>query len=223
MAREVRIINWCDPCFREGNRIEADGDPIVITVGTRKSDKPRELMLCEVHMKEVLSPLLAELEHAPIYKDDALPTSTPTSVGSSGVKRGGWTQTPKEEDPTPCTICSEVFGTEFISKNPDSCHTHRLQRHKIGNAEYKAWRRGEAEVAVDDATKMTVKVKVHPLPAPTAKWDIPEDFICSIPDCTSGEGGGRFTVDPRQYGTDIEAQQTAYRVLGAHKASAHRE
>lgn len=80
MPRELITRDWCDPCFSAGEHNE--GDTHTITLDRRK---PRELILCERHGKELMEPLQALLDDAPIV--DA-PTSTRATATRPTVRAG---------------------------------------------------------------------------------------------------------------------------------------
>jgi hypothetical protein len=53
MPREIQINDWCDPCADQDLHTPATATP-PITLGGMK---PRTLLLCERHQKEILEPL----------------------------------------------------------------------------------------------------------------------------------------------------------------------
>lgn len=55
MPKEVTINAWCDPCFREGKRVEAE--EYTLAFGDLARLQPRSLLLCEGHRSKAYDPL----------------------------------------------------------------------------------------------------------------------------------------------------------------------
>lgn len=151
MGREFKIINWCDPCQREGNQVEADGDPFIVTVGARKSDRPKELMFCEVHRKEVMGPLLAELEFAPNYNLEA--TVLPAVVKAASAPKAN-----TGVSSTPASGAAEGFMGKFLAveEYPEGVPTPTV------NGQEQVWSCPEADCKDDPKTSWSNKDRARP-------------------------------------------------------------
>lgn len=94
MPKELVVNAWCDPCFREGERVEAE--EVTVALGHLGNMKPQVMLLCERHRKEHYDPLLTLLEEFGQASDKA------KKAGSIPKAEGG--------DPgnSPCPQCGHV-------------------------------------------------------------------------------------------------------------------
>lgn len=118
MPTEVLIRAWCDPCYRDG--VHEEG--ISRTLGIDRA-KPRKLILCERHQKELVGPLEELLNEmgAPV---DAADVAAP-SAGSGGVVITDETQY--------CKLCQPNKPL----KNKSSLASHVRQYHEMYMHEYR--------------------------------------------------------------------------------------
>lgn len=120
MAREIQMAIWCDVCQAGGAQSEAEELPAV-TIGTRASDKPKVLALCETHKAELYDPLVGVLsEHGVLAEKLGMATAEAKPVSSTDGRKF----------PAPDGLmyhCSE--HPEYTSKLRSTVNNHRNEKH----------------------------------------------------------------------------------------------
>lgn len=101
MAREVRVLLWCDPCL--GEETQEPGEELTLGLPTVSNNHLKTLTLCERHRKEIYEPLAVALgefgvrpESTPKSSAPKAPGAVPMSTRKSNTRGGGGFPCPVE-------------------------------------------------------------------------------------------------------------------------------
>lgn len=121
MARELEIKIWCDPCFAQDVKTEAEELPAVALAGS----KPRVLAMCKEHRENLYDPFVSVLvEHGltvdQLGRGKPVKRTTPAGEATAPPSQATDSSTGK---PVQCPDCSET------RKNPAGISKHLRQAH----------------------------------------------------------------------------------------------
>jgi hypothetical protein len=150
MAREVQVFLLCDPCLNEED-VRTEGDTFVVAVGNLK---PREIVMCERHYKELLQPL-----------HDMLPDLPTTDAVASPQ--------PSPDEPQSCRICGKTH-----LKNLQTLQGHVRNMHGMKWRDYKTQYLGEEAPAKPAKPSPTVDQGQLEF-----EGEVPDEFKCNVDGC----------------------------------------
>jgi hypothetical protein len=160
VATEIIRKVWCDLCLHADQHQEADGTHVVSVTPPGRTPRPLSLDLCDIHAKELLTPVVLVLEEYGAPVGDELATRRRRQTANRGPADIPEGQVPKCQVPG----CDNNRGRGFTSYS--SFGAHIRQQHGLTIVEYRDEYGPEGAVTA----------------APTPEqFNVGEEFKC--PDC----------------------------------------
>ena len=182
MPKEIVVNAWCDPCYAEGEH--SPGDEVTIAVADLARMKPRTLLLCERHRKEVYDPLREFLVVYGVATDTDAPTPSPAK------RRATSTRTRSDYGPYPEGewVCPHPECDRSDLKDKEKLQRHMRADHEITLGDFLAQHGGVVEPTPPRATP---DMPLRSIPETGIK------MFCPFEDCKFNRAGGSPSKNKR--------------------------
>lgn len=147
MAREHKIVYWCDVCLAAEDRY-VDGKEHTFSVDRGKE---KVLTVCPTHEEQFVTPFLAAFEEYsidnPDAKSKAVRSSRPAAAAAPTLEPG---------ERTPCPICSELGVRQKSGgmKNIETLVVHMNRSHGLARTDAREIATGSADYELVDGGPM---------------------------------------------------------------------
>lgn len=145
MAREHRIISWCDPCLDDGTYTE--GAEFTFTIGV---GKPKVVSVCTKHDKPV-NTFVEFFDKYAIANPDSPRKTRATTTNPTGER-----VLPEKIEPRMCDLCKLLGMPDRELKNAQSQAMHNNRTHGINAEQYRAYEAGELVFVSNEDAKITL-------------------------------------------------------------------
>lgn len=139
MAREHKIITWCDPCIQEETYTE--GTEFTFSVGV---GKPKVISVCTPKHDKLVKQFIELLDTYGIENPDSRKALKKTAPGNGGAN-------PTKIDPRECTLCQTLGLPRKDLKNAQSQAMHHNRSHGVTAAQFAEYEAGELVIASSDS------------------------------------------------------------------------